>query len=376
MSTLPVLEDLPPLEGKRVLVRVDFNVPIGVREDGSRFIEDEFRIVESIPTFRWLLDHGATVVACTHLGRPEGKYDARFTVEPIREVLDRLLPEVELMENLRFNPGEEANDPAFVDELVAGFDCYVNDAFGVSHRTHASVVGPPTRLPSAAGRVLAREVEVLSGLLSAPARPFVAIVGGAKVADKLGVLRALAPKVDTLVVGGGMSYTFLGAEGHHVGDSLFDAASVEACAELLVSKTEVVLPTDFVAISTDKKTVREVGTDIPDGFAGVDIGPETIAAFEEVIASAKTILWNGPMGIFEDPRFAAGTTAVARAIAASNGFTVVGGGDSASAVDHLGLGGQIDHVSTGGGASLEFIENGDLPGIAALRDSSHLGGRP
>jgi phosphoglycerate kinase len=273
------------------------------------------------------------------------------------------------MENLRFNSGEEANDPAFVDELVAGFDYFVNDAFAVSHRAHASVVGPPSRIPSVAGRILAREVEVLSSLLDSPERPFVAIVGGAKVADKLGVLKVLAPKVDRLVVGGGMAFTFLAALGHHIGASLFDEKSVDACAALLASSTEVILPTDVVALGPDDGEVEVMHDEIADGYKGLDIGPKSAKHFASVIASAKTVLWNGPMGVFEDPRFAAGTEAVAHAVAGCAGFTVVGGGDSVSAIDHLGLQHQIDYVSTGGGASLEFIENGDLPGLAALRSS-------
>lgn len=368
MSSLPVLEDLPPVAGKRVLVRVDFNAPIKTEADGTRVIEDDFRIVESIPTLSWLVDHGATVVCCTHLGRPKG-YDATLTVAPLAARLAELLPGVELLENLRFNPGEEANDPAFVDELVAGFDYFVNDAFAVSHRAHASVVGPPSRIPSVAGRILAREVEVLSSLLDNPARPFVAIVGGAKVADKLGVLKVLAPKVDCLVVGGGMAFTFLAALGHHIGSSLFDDKSVDACAALLASSTEVILPNDVVALGPDGGDVKVMGDEILDGYKGLDIGPQSAAHFASVIASAKTVLWNGPMGVFEDARFAAGTAAVAHAVADCAGFTVVGGGDSVSAIDHLGLQHDVDYVSTGGGASLEFIENGDLPGLAALRSS-------
>ena len=368
MSSLPVLEDLPPVAGKRVLVRVDFNAPIKTEADGTRVIEDDFRIVESIPTLSWLVDHGATVVCCTHLGRPKG-YDVTLTVAPLAARLAELLPGVELLENLRFNPGEESNDPAFVDELVAGFDYFVNDAFAVSHRAHASVVGPPSRIPSVAGRILAREVEVLSSLLDNPARPFVAIVGGAKVADKLGVLKVLAPKVDCLVVGGGMAFTFLAALGHHIGSSLFDDKSVDACAALLASSTEVILPNDVVALGPDGGDVKVMGDEILDGYKGLDIGPQSAAHFASVIASAKTVLWNGPMGVFEDARFAAGTTAVAHAVADCAGFTVVGGGDSVSAIDHLGLQHDVDYVSTGGGASLEFIENGDLPGLAALRSS-------
>jgi phosphoglycerate kinase len=373
VTTLPVLEDLPPLAGKRVLVRVDFNAPITTAPDGSRVIADDFRLVESVPTLSWLVDNGATVVVCTHLGRPHGAVDPALTVEPLEARLRELVPGVSIMENLRFDPGEEANDEGFVDRIVDGFDYFVNDGFAVSHRAHASVVGPPTRLPSVAGRVLAHEVEVLSGLLSDPARPFVAVVGGAKVADKLGVIRALAPKVDALLVGGGMAFTFLAAQGHAIGASLFDPTSVEACAALLEGPTQIVLPSDAVALGPDKETVASFGLEIPDGYVALDIGPDTAARFAAIIIEAKTVLWNGPMGVFEDPRFAKGTEAVARAIADGPGFSVVGGGDSVSAIDHLGLERQIDYVSTGGGASLEFLENGDLPGLAALRNSPHRG---
>jgi phosphoglycerate kinase len=369
VTTVPVLEDLPPLAGKRVLVRADLNVPMTTAADGTRVIEDDFRLVESIPTLSWLVEHGAKVVVATHLGRPGGVVDPALSVAPLEARLRELVPGVEIMENLRFDAGEEANDPAFVDRIVEGFDYFVNDGFAVSHRAHASVVGPPTRIPSVAGRVLAHEVEVLSGLMADPARPFVAVVGGAKVADKLGVVRALAPKVDCLIVGGGMAFTFLAAQGHAVGASLLDPSSIEACAALLAGTTPIELPSDSVALGPDKVTVATFGLEIADSYAALDIGPETAARFAAIIASAKTVLWNGPMGVFEDPRFANGTEAVARAIADGPGFSVVGGGDSVSAIDHLGLEGQIDYVSTGGGASLEFLEHGDLPGLAALRNS-------
>jgi phosphoglycerate kinase len=373
MSTLPVLEDLPPLAGKRVLVRCDFNAPMRTAADGTRVIEDDFRLVESVPTLSWLLENGATVVVCTHLGRPHGAVDPALSVAPLEERLRQLVPGVEIMENLRFDAGEEANDEAFADRIVDGFDFYVNDGFAVSHRAHASVVGPPARIPSVAGRVMAHEVEVLSGLMSDPARPFVAVVGGAKVADKLGIVRALSSKVDTLIVGGGMAFTFLAAQGHAVGASLLDPSSIDACAELLAGPTEIVLPSDCVALGPDKVTVASFGPEIPDDYAALDIGPQSAARFAAIIASAKTVLWNGPMGVFEDPRFAKGTETVALAIAEGPGFSVVGGGDSVSAINHLGLQDQIDYMSTGGGASLEFLENGDLPGLAALRNSPFRG---
>jgi phosphoglycerate kinase len=274
------------------------------------------------------------------------------------------------MENLRFDPGEEDNDPEFVDKLVEGRDLYVNDAFGASHRSHASVVGPPKKLPSAAGRLLAREVEVLGGLLEEPDRPFVAILGGAKVSDKLGVIKALLDKVDTLIIGGGMAYTFLKAQGHTIGDSLLQEDQVDNCKELLESGKRILLPVDAVALGPDDE-VETVGADIEDGWKGVDIGPETVKAYTEELESAGTILWNGPMGMFEDERFADGTKALAEAVASASGFTVVGGGDSAAALAKFGLDDKVDHVSTGGGASLELIEKGDLPGLEALRGAAN-----
>ncbi|MGH9089917.1 MAG: phosphoglycerate kinase [Acidimicrobiales bacterium] len=378
---LPLLEDLPPVEGRRILVRTDFNVPLTQDADGRTVVADDFRIRMALPTLTWLQERGAAVTACSHLGRPAGEPDPRWAMDPVRERLEALCPGVALAENLRFSPGEKANDPAFVARLVDGFDGYVNEAFGVAHRRHASVVGPPAHLPSAAGRCLAREVEVLGKLLDGPARPFVAVVGGSKVADKLGVLRALAERVDVLALGGAMAFTFLAAMGHHVGDSLVDPDRLEDCRKLLASGATVLLPEDSVALEPGATccdgtggvddvvlgATKVVGRDMPDGWRGVDIGPETAAAFAGAIAGAGTVLWNGPLGVVEDERFAAGTRRVAQAVAACPGFTVVGGGDSARALDQLGLAERIDFVSTGGGASLELVELGDLPGLAALR---------
>ena len=362
---VPLLEDLPDVSGKRILLRADFNVPV---TDGK--IDDDLRIKAALPTIEWLQEHGATVVACTHFGRPKGRPDERYSVAPVRERLAELAPGVELLENLRFDPGEEANDPAFVDRLIEGFDLYVNDAFGASHRSHASIVGPPARLPSAAGRLLAKEVEVLGGLLDNPARPFVAVLGGAKVSDKLGVIKALLDKVDTLVVGGAMSFTFALAQGHGVGDSLKQADWVDACRDLLAQGGDkLVLPDDILALGPDGE-VEVVSPDVPDGWKGLDIGPEATARFCEIVTGAGTVFWNGPMGLFEDDRFAKGTIALAEAVAAAPGFTIVGGGDSAAALAKFGLDEGVDHVSTGGGASLELIEQGDLPGLDALRQSS------
>ncbi len=377
---LPLLEDLPDLNGKRVLVRVDFNVPLHIGIDGRATVADDFRILAALPTLRWLQDQGAEVVACSHLGRPPNAPDPRWEMNPVRERLSTLCPGIELTENLRFSPGEKANDPAFVAKLIEGFDAYVNEAFGVSHRRHASIVGPPQFLPSAAGRRLAEEVKVLGCLLERPARPFVAVVGGAKVADKLEVLKVLATKVDTLAVGGGMAFTFLAAQGQQVGSSLLDEAHIEDCRMLLDSGTDILLPTDVRALEPGgtfgpegggvgpRGGVKVVEGDLTDGWTGLDIGPATATAFAEVVQQAGTVLWNGPLGAFEDKRFAAGTRVVAQAVADSPGFTVVGGGDSASALDQLGLSDQVDFLSTGGGASLTFIERGgDLPALEALR---------
>jgi phosphoglycerate kinase len=363
---LPQLEDLPNLEGKRVLVRADFNVPLA---DGR--ITDDLRIRSALPTLQWLQEAGAQVTACSHLGRPKGEPDPAFSIEPVRERLAELIPGVELMENLRFDPGETGDDPPFVERLVEGQDAYVNDAFGVAHRAHASIVGPPRTLPSAAGRLLAHEVEVLAGLRKAPERPFAAILGGAKVSDKLGVIKALLDAVDALVIGGGMCFTFLAARGHTTGDSLLEADQVETCRALLDQAGDRIrLPSDIVALGPDDEEVRQVGLDVPDGWKGLDIGPGSAAAFAEVITESALVLWNGPMGLFEDERFVAGTRTVAEAVAEAPGFTVVGGGDSAAAMASFGLADTVDHLSTGGGASLELLEKGDLPGLQALRDAA------
>jgi phosphoglycerate kinase len=379
LQGLPLLEDLRPVRGRRVLVRTDFNVPLGDDGHGHRVVVDDFRIRAALPTLEWLLAEGADVTACSHLGNPGGGVDPALAMDPVRDRLAVLCPGVSLMENLRFSPGEKANDPAFVASLVDGFDAYVNDAFGVAHRQHASVVGPPAHLPSAAGRRLAEEVEVLGSLLDHPPRPFVAVVGGAKVADKLGVLKALAAKVDVLAVGGAMAFTFLVALGRDVGASIVDLDRVDDCRRVLESGARVLLPTDVVALEPGgtfgppscepgpRGDTKVVGTDLADGWQGLDIGPETAAAFAEAVAEARTVLWNGPLGVVEDDRFAGGTRRVAQAVADCPGFTVVGGGDSANALEHLGLADRVDFLSTGGGASLKLVECGDLPGLAALR---------
>ena len=385
---LPPLEGLPLDDTTRALVRVDFNVPL---RDGH--VEDDLRITTALPTITWLLDHGAGVVACGHLGRPKGVPDPQYSMAPVAARLSELLgtavpltptigPERDaavhdlapgralLLENLRFHPGETADDPEFAARLTDGCAVYVNEAFGASHRAHASIVGPPRLVPCAAGRLLEREVRVLGGLLDEPAHPFVAILGGAKVSDKLGVIDALLKRCDTLLVGGAMAFTFLVAAGHRVGASLVEPAMVDHCRDLLATG-RIRVPTALVvapAITADTETRIVPAGAVPDGWLGLDIGPGTAADFADAIADAATVLWNGPMGVFELAPFAAGTRAVAQAVADCRGFTVVGGGDSAAALRSFGLADAVDHLSTGGGASLEFLERGDLPGLVALRE--------
>jgi len=388
VAPVPGLEDLGLGRGKRVLLRADFNVPL---RDGE--ITDDLRITSALPTIEWLRARHCSLVICSHLGRPKGKPDPKLSLAPVAARLGDLLGtavglapkgvgpdafgraaslgpgEVLLLENLRFAAGETANDPAFATNLSELGDVYVDDAFGAAHRAHASIVGPPRVLPSAAGRLLAREVEVLGGLLDSPERPFVAVLGGAKASDKLGVIDALLRTCDTILVGGAMAFTFLVAQGHRVGESLVEPDQVDRCRELLATG-RVLVPSDVVAATEMSETaqtrhVRAAG--IPDGWMGLDVGPETAGTYADVIATAGTVLWNGPMGVFEMEPFAGGTRTVAEAVAECSGFTVVGGGDSAAAVRQLGFGDRIDHISTGGGASLELLEHGDLPGLQALR---------
>jgi phosphoglycerate kinase len=333
---------------------------------------------------------------CSHMGRPKGKVDAKYSLAPIAARLTELLgtrvelsPEVVgfesiaisqsmqpgdvmMIENLRFDSGEEANDPAFATNLANLADVYVDDAFGAAHRAHASIVGPPRVMPAAAGRLLAKEVEVLGRLLNEPKSPFVGILGGVKVSDKLGVIDALLDRCDTILIGGAMAFTFLVAQGGRVGDSLVEADQVEHCKKLLATG-RIQIPTDVVVAQemTPSATTQHVnGMRIPDGWKGLDIGPESAGTYADVISEAATVLWNGPMGVFEMEPFAAGTRTVAQAVADCRGFTVVGGGDSAAAVKQFGLSDAVDHVSTGGGASLELIELGDLPGLQALRQKA------
>lgn len=365
MSRIPTLADLGDVAGKRVLVRTDFNVPM---ENGE--ITDDFRIRAALPTINWLTERGAQVVACSHLGRPKGQPNPKYSMDPVRARLAELAPGVELLENLRFDAGEEGNDPAFVARLVEGIDMYVDDAFGACHRAHASIVGPPRTLPSAMGLLLEKEVEVLLGLRDHPKHPFVAVLGGSKISDKLGVVEALLRSVDALVVGGAMCFTFLAAQGNPIGDSLFEPDQVDTCRRLLAesaaSGKTIHLPEDIVGVDA-QGNFATFGTRLPEGAKGFDIGPGSAAAFSDVIMDARTVFWNGPMGMFEDPRFEAGTRTVAQAMADTKAFTVVGGGDSAAALAQFRLDDEVSHVSTGGGASLELLELGDLPGLEALR---------
>ena len=367
MTNIPVLDDLGDVRGKRVLVRTDFNVPMS---DGE--ISDDFRIRAALPTINWLTERGAAVVCASHLGRPKGRPEPKYSMAPVRERLAVLAPGVELMENLRFHPGEEGNDPAFVANLIDGIDLYVNDAFGAAHRAHASIVGPPKTLPSAMGLLLQKEVDVLLGLRNQPKRPFVAVLGGSKISDKLGVVEALLNTVDALVIGGAMCFTFFLAQGKTVGASLSEPDQIETCKRLLASGKTIHLPEDIVGLNAEG-VFSTYGTRLPEGAKGFDIGPGSAAAFSDIIMDARTVFWNGPMGMFEDDRFAAGTRTVAQAMADTKAFTVVGGGDSAAALAQFGLDDEVDHVSTGGGASLELLELGDLPGLAALRGAPRVG---
>ena len=395
---------LGDVQGKRVLVRSDLNVPLEERSDGSRRITDDGRIRASLPTIRQLVDAGARVVVMAHLGRPKGAPDPAYTLEPVATRLSELLGrpvafatdtvgdsarsvvggledgQVALLENVRFNPGETSKDDAergaFADQLAELGDAFVSDGFGVVHRKQASVYDVAQRLPHAMGGLVAAEIDVLRRLTESPARPYVVVLGGSKVSDKLAVIDNLLGKADRLLIGGGMVFTFLRAQGNRVGTSLLEDDQVETCRDYLRraedTGVEIVLPTDIVvgaSFSADAEPVVVAADAIPDDMMGLDIGPDSGAAFGEAIRGAQTVFWNGPMGVFEFPAFAAGTRAVAQALTEVDGLSVVGGGDSAAAVRQLGFDeGAFGHISTGGGASLEYLEGKPLPGIDVLKD--------
>lgn len=388
------VEDID-VSGKRVLVRVDFNVPL----DENKNITDESRIVGAMPTIKYLMDKGAKVVLVSHLGRPKEGFDMKFSMEPVSKRLSQLLGkeviqakdvigdsakgliasmkpgDVILLENVRFHKEEEKNDPAFARELANLAEIYVNDAFGTAHRAHASTAGVADYLPAVAGFLIKKEIEVMGKALSNPERPFVSILGGAKVSDKIGVIENLLDKVDTLLIGGGMAYTFLKAKGYGVGTSILEEDKVELAGQLInkaqAKGVKLLLPVENVIArefknDTEYKVVPS--TEIPDGWMGMDIGPSTVQAFSNEIRNAKTVVWNGPMGVFEFPNFAKGTKAIAEAVVQSGAISIIGGGDSAAAIEQTGLADRITHISTGGGASLEFLEGKVLPGIACLQD--------
>ena len=384
------------VKGKKVLLRCDFNVP---QDKQTHAITDDKRIRAALPTIEYLLDHGAAVIACSHLGKPKGTVRPELTLAPVAGRLSELLNkpvifaadvvgpdakakaaalrpgEIMLLENLRFDPREEKNDPAFAGELASMAELYVSDAFGTVHRAHASTAGVAAYLPAVSGFLIGRELEVMGKALADPERPFVAILGGAKVSDKIGVIDNLLDKADVIIIGGGMAYTFIKAMGYGVGASLLEEDKVAYAAEMMKKASArgvmLVLPVDTVAadrFAADAQARTVDVKEIPDGWMGLDIGPESVRLFAAAIRSAGTIVWNGPMGVFEFDRFAEGTRAVAKAVAESGAVSIVGGGDSAAALEQLGYAGRITHISTGGGASLEFLEGKELPGVACLLD--------
>ena len=397
MTNKKSVEDIN-VSGKKVLVRCDFNVPL---KDGV--ITDDSRIRGALPTIKYLLANGAAVILCSHLGRPKGEFNMKYSLAPVAAKLSEYLGipvtlakdvigedaqakaaalksgECMLLENVRFHAEEEKNDAEFAKKLASLADIYVNDAFGTAHRAHASTAGVADYLPAVCGYLIQKEITVMGKALADPDRPFVAILGGAKVSDKLNVINNLLTKVDTLIIGGGMAYTFLAAKGYTVGKSLLDESKIDYCREMLAKAEEkgvkLLLPVDTVCaksfpdpIDAEIETVVVPADAIPDDMEGLDIGPKTRELFADAAASAKTVVWNGPMGVFENPVLAAGTKAVAQALADSGAVTIVGGGDSAAACQSMGFGDKITHISTGGGASLEFLEGLELPGIACLND--------
>ena len=388
------IEDIN-VKGKRVLVRCDFNVPLN--EKGK--ITNDNRIVAALPTIKYLMEHGARVILCSHLGRPKGEFKPEFSLKPVAarlsELLGREVPlaedvvgpsahalaeklqdgDVMMIENVRFHAEETKNDPEFSKQLASLAEIYVNDAFGTAHRAHSSTEGVAHYLPAVSGFLIGKEISIMCDALENPERPFLAIIVGSKVSDKIGVINNLLNKVDVLIIGGGMAYTFQKAMGGRIGNSIHEDDKMELAKELLAKAAykgvRIVLPVDNEAgnaFSNDCLHITVHAQEIPDGFEGLDIGPVTREIFAGEIARAKTIIWNGPVGVFEFPTFAAGTRAVAEAVAKNPGVTIIGGGDSAAAITQMGLADKVTHVSTGGGASLEFLEGIELPGIAALND--------
>ena len=393
MLNKKTVEDIA-VKGKRVLVRCDFNVPL----DGSTITEDK-RIVGALPTIKYLVSQGARVILCSHLGRPKGEFNMKYTLAPVAARLSELLGqnvvlasdvigedakskaaalkdgEVMLLENVRFHKEEEKNDPEFAKQLASLAEIYVNDAFGTAHRAHASTAGVADYLPAVCGYLIQKEIDIMGGALSNPKRPFVAILGGAKVSDKIGVINNLIDKVDAIIVGGGMAYTFAKAFGGKIGTSLCEEDKLDLARELVEkakkNNVEFLLPTDTVCAKefNNDSEQKVFPTDvIEDGWMGLDIGDKTIEAFTARIKGAGTVIWNGPMGVFEFDNFAKGTKAIAKAVAESGAISIIGGGDSEAAVEKLGFADKITHISTGGGASLEFLEGIELPGIACLQD--------
>ncbi|MCL2545705.1 MAG: phosphoglycerate kinase [Oscillospiraceae bacterium] len=383
------------VNGKKILARCDFNVP----QDSTGKITNDNRIVQALPTIKALLDKGAAVILCSHLGRPKGQFNDKFSLTPVAKRLSELLGkdvvmatdvvgadakakaaalqpgQVMLLENVRFHAEEEKNDPAFAKELASMADIYVNDAFGTAHRAHASTAGVADYLPAVSGYLIGKELGIIGGALEAPKRPLVAILGGAKVSDKIGVINNLLDKCDTIILGGGMAYTFIKARGGNIGNSLCEDDKIDYAREMMAKAeakgVKLLLPLDNVTTTEFSATAEAETFDcgcIPDGREGMDIGPKTIAAFSVAVKDAGTVIWNGPMGVFEFDKFAAGTRAIAKALAESDCVSIIGGGDSAAAVEQLGYAEQMTHISTGGGASLEFMEGLVLPGIACLLD--------
>lgn len=384
------------VNGKKVLVRCDFNVPID-SETGK--ITDNRRIRAALPTIQYLLDNNAKVILCSHLGRPKGEFNLKYSLKPVAEELSKLLNkdvklakdvigesakeltsnmkegDIVLLENVRFHKEEEQNDPEYSKALASMAEIYVNDAFGTAHRAHSSTTGVADYLPAVSGFLIEKELEFLGGALENPKHPFVAILGGAKVSDKIGVIENLLDKVDTLIIGGGMAYTFYKAQGHHIGTSICEEDKLDLAKSILEKAQEkgvkLLLPVDNHVSSEYSNNGEDKivdSTEIPDGFMGLDIGPKTIEKFEEAVKDAKTVVWNGPLGVCEFDKFATGTKAVATMLSKLDAITIIGGGDSAAAIEKLGLADKMTHISTGGGASLEFLEGKTLPGIACLQD--------